>query len=54
MQSWKAKVVVALKKSCGKCVRAILCSPCNTGLGLFKEDVDLLKRAAALLAKWRE
>lgn len=42
------------KKSCGKCVRAILCSPCNIGLGLFKEDAELLVKAAKLLAIWRE
>ena len=32
-------------------VREILCSSCNMGLGLFKEDVSLFKRAIAYLDK---
>lgn len=30
------------EKSCGKCVRGILCNRCNTVLGLMKEDPKLL------------
>jgi hypothetical protein len=29
--------------SCGKCVRGILCSNCNTAIGLIKEDVEVAK-----------
>jgi len=30
------------EKSCGQCIRAILCLGCNTALGLLNEDVDRL------------
>lgn len=35
-------------------VRALLCQPCNSGLGLFKEDIDLLTRVAEYIRKHRE
>jgi hypothetical protein len=35
---------------CAECVRGILCLPCNTGIGLFREDVSLLKRASRYIA----
>jgi hypothetical protein len=33
------------EKSCGQCVRGILCSNCNCGLGSLKENKNLLRSA---------
>lgn len=33
------------EKSCGKCVRGVLCYPCNAGLGYFQDSTVLLQRA---------
>lgn len=33
------------KKSCGKCIRGLLCSNCNTAIGLLKENVNTLFEA---------
>lgn len=34
------------KKSCGRCVRGLLCRLCNTVLGLLSDDAVLLRRLA--------
>jgi hypothetical protein len=37
------------KRSCGKCVRGILCPRHNTGLGAFRDNPDELRDAALYL-----
>jgi len=38
-------------KSCGKCIRGLLCHFCNTSLGGFKDNIENLKRAIQYLEK---
>lgn len=35
--------------SCGKCVRGLICRPCNSGLGHFKDDAQLMQKAIEYL-----
>jgi hypothetical protein len=35
--------------SCGNCVRGLLCSNCNTAIGLFKDNTSLLLEATKYL-----
>lgn len=35
--------------TCGKCVRGLLCSKCNSMIGLHKDSVDILHRAVDYL-----
>lgn len=39
------------KKSCGHCIRGILCDRCNKGLGFFRDDGTALLRAVIYIEK---
>ncbi len=36
-------------KTCGNCIRGVLCQQCNQGLGNFKDNTELLEQAAKYL-----
>lgn len=40
------------KRSCGKCIRGLLCHCCNAGLGLLGDTVEDLERAVSYLRRW--
>ena len=39
------------KRSCGECVRGLLCISCNAGIGSFKDSTELLHAAVAYLRR---
>jgi len=42
------------EKSCGKCIRGIMCMNCNNALGCVDDNVDLLKKLIAYLEKFQK
>lgn len=42
------------KRSCGKCVRGVLCGPCNAALGGFQDSVEVLSSAIRYLTVVRQ
>jgi len=40
------------KETCGKCIRGLLCGPCNLSLGAFKDDKMLLERAIMYIERF--
>jgi Recombination endonuclease VII len=39
------------KKSCGKCIRGLLCDKCNTGIGLLGDSILVLQEAIRYLER---
>ncbi|MFB7572165.1 endonuclease VII domain-containing protein [Streptomyces sp. NPDC056165] len=39
-------------RSCGACIRGLLCSRCNLGIGLFDDSIESLKGIISYLEKW--
>lgn len=42
------------QKSCGSCVRGLLCGPCNSGIGYLKDNTSILMSAIDYLEKQRK
>ncbi len=40
------------EKTCGKCLRSLLCTDCNVSIGRFNDDVARLERAAQYLRNY--
>lgn len=40
------------EKTCGLCVRGVVCSLCNKGLGNFKDNIQLLRAAIEYIEKY--
>jgi hypothetical protein len=40
------------KKTCGECVRGLLCNRCNTGIGYLQDSAAILTSAARYIEDW--
>lgn len=41
------------ERSCGKCIRGLLCNGCNAGLGFFKDNIATLEQAIMYLSRFQ-
>lgn len=41
------------KKTCGKCIRGLICHDCNSGLGYFDDDIGKMESAIGYLLAWQ-
>lgn len=41
------------QKSCGKCVRGLLCMMCNSAIGMMEDDIERLKSSIEYLEKYK-
>jgi hypothetical protein len=41
------------KRSCGECIRGIICSPCNRALGFLREDPVIVRAALDYLLAYQ-
>ena len=41
------------KKSCGKCIRGLICFDCNIAIGHFKENPEIIKNAYDYLVNFK-
>ena len=44
---------VKSRRSCGKCIRGLLCKSCNHALGYMKDNPDVLRAAADYVEFYR-
>lgn len=42
------------RKSCGKCIRGVICNRCNLSLGAISDNADTLKNMIKYLEKYHE
>lgn len=42
------------EKTCGKCIRMLLCDKCNRGMGYFRENPEFLREAARYVESFRQ
>jgi len=40
-------------KTCGKCLRGLICSKCNTAIGLMNDNPERLRKAAEYVEKYK-
>lgn len=41
-------------RSCGKCIRGLLCHHCNRGIGFLLDDVDIVENAITYLRRYKK